>query len=161
MRRRKTRLLETTAFALAAVVVLVGATPDGELAPKQTTLVTNNMTGDQVIMGPGDPDGFGTARLPNDSIAGRICWHIDTENLTLPITGTLIHAGSAGEVGEVFLPLFGETMDPDPDGCRDDVDNEKLRDLNQNSREFYLEIGDEALPEGAIRGQLHHEKFDT
>ena len=131
------------------------------LARKRATLVADNMTGDQVVPGPGDPDGFGTARLPNDAATGRICWNIDTERIDLPLTGTLIHAGGAGQVGVVVLQLFGEVDTPDPSGCRTVTNTQLLRDLNQKSQEFYLEIGNAVYPEGAIRGQLHLERFDA
>jgi hypothetical protein len=130
-----------------------------ELAPKRTTLVANNMTGAQVVPGPGDPDGFGTARLPNDAAIGRICWDVHTNLVDVPLTGSLIHSGAAGQTGTVVLQLFGEVNDPNPSGCRT-ADTQLLRDLNQKSREFYLEISNFAYPSGAIRGQLDHEPFD-
>jgi hypothetical protein len=110
------------------------------------------------VPGPGDPDGYGTARLPNDSEAGRICWNINTELIDVPLTGALIQAGGAGQVGEVQLVLFDNEFDPDPSGCKT-ANNQLLRDLNQKSREFYLQIGNISYPGGAIRGQLRHEQY--
>jgi hypothetical protein len=169
MHRPGKRFLEVSVLigALAATMILaqpasqaqVPLEPNGTEARKEATLVADNMTGAQVVPGPGDPDGFGTARLPNNSSTGTICWNINTELIDVPLTASLIHAGAAGQEGVVVLQLFGEVNNPDPSGCRS-ADPQLLRDLNQNSREFYLEISNFSFSGGAIRGQLHVEKFD-
>jgi hypothetical protein len=163
-RRRKGRASILLGLAVAAMlaaqpasgVEIVDPAPD---ARKQATLVADNMTGAQVVPGPGDPDGFGSARLPNASDLGRICWDINTEGIDVPLTGSLIHAGGSGQVGVVVLQLFGEVNDPDPTGCRT-ADRQLLRDLNQKSREFYVAVSTFAYPGGAIRGQVHLEPYD-
>lgn len=163
MRRRGMRLLRVSVLIGLVASMLMAAQPaigGPQFAPKRTTLVADSMTGAQVVPGPGDPDGSGTARLPNASDISEICWNINTELIEVPLTGALIHAASAGEVGVVALQLFSEVNDPDPSGCRT-ADSDLLRDLNQKSREFYLEISNFAYPGGAIRGQLHHEEFDA
>jgi hypothetical protein len=162
MHRPTKRLLEVSVLigALAATMILAQPASQAQVDPrarKEATLVADNMTGAQVVPGPGDPDGFGTARLPNNADTGIICWDINTELIDIPLTGSLVHAGAAGQVGVVVLQLFGEVNDPDPNGCRS-ADPQLLRDLNQNSREFYFEISNFPYPEGAIRGQLHIEK---
>jgi CHRD domain len=166
MRRRGMRLLRVSSLLGLILAAMVAAQPaSGEVVPepepqarKRATLVADSMTGAQVIPGPGDPDGFGTASLPNASDLGRICWDIHTNLVDVPLTGSLIHAGGPGQVGVVALQLFGEVNDPNPSGCRD-ADPDLLRDLNQNSREYYLEISNFPYPGGAIRGQLHVEAY--
>jgi CHRD domain len=166
MRRRGMRLVKVSILLGLVVATMVAPRPafselsPAEFAPKQTTLVTDNMTGAQVVPGPGDPDGFGTARLPNDVEVGQICWNINTERIDVPLTGALIQAGSAGQVGQVRITLFDEEYNPDPSGCKPVEDSELQRDLNQKSREFYLQINNVFYTSGAIRGQLHHEQFD-
>jgi hypothetical protein len=165
MHRPTQRLLEVSVLigALAATMILAQpASQAQEAGPeprarKEATLVADNMTGAQVVPGPGDPDGFGTARLPNNSSTGTICWNINTELIDVPLTASLIHAGAAGQEGVVVLQLFGEVNNPDPSGCRS-ADPQLLRDLNQNSREFYLEISNFSFSGGAIRGQLRIDK---
>jgi CHRD domain len=162
MRRRGARLLRVSSLLGLVLATMVVAKPASgvEYAPKRATLVADSMTGAQVVPGPGDLDGFGTARLPNASDLGRICWNIQTQLIDVPLTGSLIHAGGPGQPGVVALQLFGEVNDPNPSGCRT-ADSQLLRDLNQKSREFYLEISNFAYPGGAIRGQLHVEGYAT
>jgi hypothetical protein len=164
MHRPTRRLLEVSVLigALAATMILAQPASQAQAGPdprarKEATLVADNMTGAQVVPGPGDPDGFGTARLPNNSSTGTICWNINTELIDVPLTASLIHAGAAGQEGVVVLQLFGEVNNPDPSGCRS-ADPQLLRDLNQNSREFYLEISNFSFSGGAIRGQLRIDK---
>jgi hypothetical protein len=165
MRRQGMRLVKVSillglvAATMTAPRPAIGAPSPAEFAPKQTTLVADNMTGAQVVPGPGDPDGFGTARLPNDADVGQICWTINTERIDVPLTGALIQAGSAGQVGQVQLILFDNEYNPDPSGCKT-ADNQLLRDLNQKSREFYLQINNVFYTSGAIRGQLDHAPFE-
>jgi hypothetical protein len=165
MRGRGVRLVKVSILVGLVAATMVAPRPaigeEGPIptAPKQTTLVADNMTGAQVVPGPGDPDGYGSARLPNASDEGQICWNINTELIDVPLTGALIQAGSAGQVGQVQLILFDNEYNPDPSGCKF-ADNQLLRDLNQKSREFYLQINNVFYPSGGIRGQLDHQEYE-
>jgi hypothetical protein len=80
---------------LASALVPVQAAPEDPIpeqpdSRKAGTLAVPDMDGAQVVPGPGDPDGSGSATIPIDSRINRICWNVQTSNLQLPLSGALI-----------------------------------------------------------------------
>ena len=67
---------------LLAGAWLAGSTP-GALADQQTVF-TVQMSGDQVIGFPGDPDGSGTATITVNHKTEQVCLDVDTTNVATP-----------------------------------------------------------------------------
>lgn len=110
------------------------------------------MSGDQEIPGPGDPDGTGEATVKLKPSKNQICVEIETKYLDTA-TAAHIHHAPKGSAGAVVVPL------PIPDsagmssGCVD-VDGKLVKAIKDNPQDYYVNIHTNTYPEGAIRGQL-------
>lgn len=144
----------TLAGVLAAMLVLVGPataqTPDGsDLA--LPTVLRAQMTGEQEVPGPGDPNGFGRATIiliPPDTIC-----YVLTARRIAPATAAHIHQAPPGEAGPVVVPLAPPTFGVSG-GCTN-ADPEVVTNIAQNPSEYYVNVHNDPYPAGAIRGQLH------
>ena len=157
-RRTTSLVVSVLTIAIATALTPAQAGPEEQLpeypdSRKEGTLIAPYMSGDQVVPGPGDPDGSCSGTIPIDSRINRICWNVQTKDLQLPLSGALIRVGAAGDEGPEEYRLFPDTFVENPSGCRTEPGSE-IRDLLQNSRDFYLEIYSADFDEGAIRGQL-------
>ena len=103
-------------------------------------------------VGPGDPDGYGTAEISFSDELTRVCWDLnDLQNLG-PITGAHIHRGAAGQNGPVVLP-FTRSAEGGWRGCSTDTDWVQ-RAFSEGLSNYYVNVHTAEYPEGAIRGQL-------
>lgn len=103
-------------------------------------------------VGPGDPDGYGTAEISISDELTRVCWDLnDLQNLG-PITGAHIHRGAAGENGPVVLG-FSRATEGGWRGCSTDTDWVQ-RAFSEGLSNYYVNVHTAEYPEGAIRGQL-------
>ena len=150
---RRMIVLLTLAGVLAAMLVLVGPataqTSDGsELA--LPTVLHAQMTGEQEVPGPGDPNGFGRATIiliPPDTV----CYVLTARHIA-PATAH-IHEAPPGEAGDVVVELAPPTSGISG-GCTS-ADPELVADIAANPSEYYVNVHNEPYPAGAIRGQLH------
>jgi CHRD domain len=71
-------------------------------------------------------------------------------------TAAHIHEGAAGTNGPIQVPLDPrETGDPgESSNCVTDVDATVLEKIRQNPLGFYVNVHNDAYPDGAVRGQL-------
>ncbi len=103
-------------------------------------------------VGPGDPDGYGTAEISFSDELTRVCWDLnDLQNLG-PITGARIHRGAAGQNGPVVLP-FTRATEGGWRGCSTDTDWVQ-RAFSEGLSNYYVNVHTAEYPDGAIRGQL-------
>ena len=136
------------ALLLLPSTLLIGVAP--------AAAITENVAyldGEQVVPGPGDPEGFAFVRLQIEPGEGFICatWGLVT---VTPIAAQ-IRTGDEGEDGPslVDLPL-GDG------GCNDpgELDGAMLQSILDDLEGHYVEVQTEDFPEGAIRGQLATEE---
>ena len=151
---RRMIVLLTLAGVLAAMLVLVGPataqTSDGSDLALPTVLHAQ-MTGEQEVPGPGDPNGFGRATiilLPPDTIC-----YVLTARRIAPATAAHIHFGPPGEAGPVVVGLAPPTSGASG-GCTS-ADPELVANIAAHPSQYYVNVHNDPYPEGAIRGQLH------
>ncbi len=154
MRSRKRRLL-----VLAAVAVLAGvlafATAVGarhnRLGHHKGGTLKAKLLGAEEVPGPGDTDGRGKALVQVLPRFDAVCFRLRWRDIEAP-TRAHIHKGARGVAGPIVVPFFEGQADPR--GCTNDVDDDLLRDLRRNPRDYYVNIHNADFPGGAIRGQL-------
>ena len=61
----------------------------------------------EVPIGSGDPDGFGTATLMIDSATNTVDWDFVVSGIDLPLTGAHIHQAPAGTNGGIIVNFGG------------------------------------------------------
>lgn len=109
--------------------------------------------------GAGDPDGRGMARVRVDDEAGTVCFKLSWRDIASP-TMAHIHDGTASENGPAVVTLFDNGGSPLPStihavkGCAEGVDSTLANNIQENPRDFYVNIHNAEFPGGAIRGQL-------
>jgi hypothetical protein len=126
-------------------------TPDvSDSANPPITVLSAELTGEQEVPGPGDPDGSGEATvivIPPDTI----CYVVTARGIE-PATAAHIHEAPPGEAGPVVLPLEPPTYGVSG-GCSQ-ADPALVSDLQENPGDYYVNVHNEEYPQGAIRGQL-------
>jgi hypothetical protein len=149
MRRRITTLLGLVTAMVASTAVFS--------APASHASTTDQFTvpfsGDQVVPGPGDPDGDGGVFVALGRNTGSFCFFADTANISTPLTVVHLHRGLRGQVGEVILDLHGPSNDPDVSGCFN-PGRELVRDIMKHLDNYYIDYHSEEFPGGALRAQL-------
>jgi len=139
------------ALLLLPSVLLIGVAPAAAM-----TQIVVNLDGDQVVPGPGDPEGVAFVQLQIEPGGGFICavWGL----VTVTPTAAQIRTGDEGEAGPslVDLPL-GDG------GCNDpgELDGAMLQSILDDLDGHYVEVQTEEFPEGAIRGQLVTEEVTS
>jgi len=109
-----------------------------------------NMSGDQVVPGPGASNAFGTANLFVDLANGVLCYRMGYDGISRA-TEAHIHAGGPGQEGRPVIDLHPETNGGE--GCVG-ADPTALRNVRDHPEAFYLQLHTPEYPDGAIRGQL-------
>jgi len=112
--------------------------------------VRANMSGDQIVPGPGAPNAFGTANLFVDMRYGILCYRMGYDGTSRALAAH-IHAGGPGQNGRPVIDLHPESNGDE--GCVG-ADPTALRNLREHPEAFYLQLHTAEYPDGAIRGQL-------
>ncbi len=136
------------AVVLAVLVALVLALPvsaGGALATLKA-----NLTGEQEVPGPGDPNGRGEAEVK--VYRAKVCYTLKVKRIA-PATSAHIHLGLRGEAGPVVAPLQPPT-DGSSSGCVE-IPRALSLELREHPYRYYVNVHNEPYPAGAIRGQLH------
>jgi hypothetical protein len=147
---RRAVFLLTTAAALAAMLAFAGPALAQTTGDPPVTVLQTELSGEEEVPGPGDPDGSGSATIiviPPDTI----CYVLTAENIA-PATAAHIHQAPPGEVGPVVLPLEEPTFGVSG-GCTQ-ADPTLVSGLQENPENYYVNVHNAEYPEGAIRGQL-------
>jgi len=113
--------------------------------------VRTNMSGDQIVPGPGAPNAFGTANLFVDMRYGILCYRMGYDGTSRALAAH-IHAGGPGQNGRPVIDLHPESNGDE--GCVG-ADPTALRNLREHPETFYLQLHTAEYPDGAIRGQLY------
>jgi hypothetical protein len=141
------RLFAAVVLAMLAALVL---TLPASAAPLAT--LEANMTGEQEVPGPGDPNGSGEAVIK--VFRARVCYTLEVRRIA-PADAAHIHRGLRGVAGPIVVPLKPPT-DGSSSACK-----QITRTLSQKLREhparYYVNVHNNPFPDGAIRGQLHRQ----
>lgn len=140
-----------TMLVLIAVALIATLAPAASAGTQQRFTVP--LEGAQVVPGPGDPDGSGGVFVFLDRQTGRICFFVNTADVSTPFTSVDLHRAPRGEVGPIVAEVYGPTNDPDPSACLD-LDRALVRDIGKNQEDYYIDVHNDEFPEGAVRGQL-------
>lgn len=133
------------ALLLPAAVLAQGPTPPGNVYSLFATL-----RGDNGVP-PGDPDGFGYARVTIDLDASTVCYQLSVARTDSPVAAH-IHEGGPGVAGPVVVPFEAPATGLSK-GCAD-VDPALAAMIVNNPGGYYVNVHTGAYPPGAVRGQL-------
>ncbi|GAA5039913.1 hypothetical protein HNP84_005227 [Thermocatellispora tengchongensis] len=150
-------LIPAFVAATAAFAGTAGATAS-DTAPHRFV----EMTGEQEVPGPGDPDGVGVFAW---KVRGAsLCYVITAHNIA-PATAAHIHEGREGEAGPIVVTLRAPSEGfasgciraekrQTPENAETTLTFGELKAIAHNPRQFYANVHNEEFPDGAIRGQL-------
>lgn len=142
------RLLAALVLAMLAALVLALPVSAGE---GRATLEAN-LTGEQEVPGPGDPDGRGEAEVK--VFEAKVCYTLKVKRIA-PATLAHIHEGRRGVAGPPVVTLKPPT-DGFSSGC-EDISRSLSRALREHPGRYYVNVHNKPYPDGAVRGQLHHD----
>lgn len=109
------------------------------------------LAGANEVPGPGDPDGWGMARIAINDATNSICTDLEVRDIAA-VTAAHIHRGAAGVAGPPVVTLDAPD-DNDSDDC-DTVSDALVDEIRANPRGFYVNVHTADYPAGAIRGQI-------
>jgi hypothetical protein len=116
--------------------------------------LTANLTGAEVVPGPGDPDGVGRAVLTTTTQPDQLCWSLDVARVGT-VTAARIHTGASGANGPAVVTL---APGPGADGvvawCTAGVDPAVVTAMEAAPRNHHVQLATTERPSGALRGQL-------
>lgn len=138
-------LVVILATMVPAVAVAQGGVHGGPYA------LGTSLTGPAEVPGPGDPNGFGWARITIDLDASEVCFRLSVARVE-NVTAAHIHAGASGEAGPVVVPLE-EPVTGLANGCVA-VEPAVAAAIVVNPGAYYVNVYSVAFPAGAVRGQL-------
>lgn len=127
------------------------ATVEEGVADTVAGSATANLTGGQVVPGPGDPDGSGRAKITVVKGTNRLCYDFSLRGIARP-TIIALRRGQPGANGPVVLS-FNTPSSTDVKGCL--TPPRALGDeIRRMPGSFHLQVQTGEFPDGAIRGQL-------
>lgn len=161
--------MNKTILGVAAIATLTGAVAipsiatgnarrtDGSLEATQAAQqpYTAELSGDNEVPGPGDADASGAATVsfaPLDDVTTEVCWDMSYDIPSGDPTAAHIHAGAAGDAGDVVFN-FGAPSADSFSGCLDAVTAD-IQPIIDSPADFYVNVHNAAFTGGAIRGQL-------
>lgn len=129
-----------------------GSSNGDDMTNRTTWNLRSFMTGSQEVPGPGDPDGFGRARVRVNPESGKLCVDMRVRNI-MPATAAHIHEAPAGSAGPVVVTLPTPNASGFASGCVS-VDSDELMEIKNNPSDYYVNVHNTDYPNGAVRGQL-------
>ena len=137
--------------ALAACCIALTGCASVDGAPAQPGLSTT-LAGANVLPGPADPDGSGTARISFVEGAQNVCYDLAVRDIA-PATLAHIHSGLASEVGGPPVVMLGTPTNGAAKGCVS-APQAAVDKIRANPAGYFVNIHNAEFPGGAIRGQL-------
>ena len=141
---RRTLLL-VPALGLAASLAFAGPAH-----AQGATALHTDLTGAAEEPGPGDPDGFGFARVIAIPSQDLVCYVIRVKDIG-PATAAHIHEAPEGEAGPVVVTLAAPTNGVSA-GCVEG--SGEAADIAADPADYYVNVHNADFPGGALRGQL-------
>jgi hypothetical protein len=132
-------------------VVPVAAAAQGSGHNMTRVTLGASLHGTKEAPNPGDPDGFGFARVTINLQTGDVCYRLSVANLDTP-TASHIHEGGTGVSGPVVVPFEAPSTGLLANCTTADLD--LLTAIVNNPSGYYVNVHTAAFPMGAIRGQL-------
>jgi hypothetical protein len=114
---------------------------------------STELSGDNEVPGPGDPDGSGTATVALHPGREQVCFTLWVEDIQLPATGAHIHLGDADESGDVVVHLAAPNANGRANGCVH-AEREVILNIVRDPAAYYVNVHSGEYPAGAVRGQL-------
>jgi len=139
-----------TSLTLAAWLSASAAIAAGGLDAGKKRL-TANLTGAAEVPGPGDVDGKGKAILELDPANDRLCVKLRVEGIDAA-TMAHVHVGVVGSAGDAVVKLDPPTKGSST-SCKQ-IPPEVTAGLLKTPANYYVNVHNDAFPNGAIRGQL-------
>lgn len=135
-------------------VLALAALPAVALGSSASTeTLKASLKGSSEVPGPGAPSGKGKVTITLNDSTGKVCWTF--KNLS-GLGGTPmaahIHKGKASVAGPVVVPLGGAYK---KHGCITAAKS-LIKSIEDHPGKFYVNVHNNAYPNGAIRGQLTH-----
>jgi hypothetical protein len=117
---------------------------------ENTVLLTTAMRGENVVPGPGDPDGlaFGLIAIQPDELDGFL-YVLSVQNMGTPASAH-IHSGSGTALANLN-PTFSNDLAA---GIVTGISPATLTEFLSNPGAFYLDVETTDFPSGSVRGQL-------
>jgi hypothetical protein len=146
--------------------VRTDAYPAGEVrgqvfADEPTPRVNGFPNPDEVVPGPGDPTAVGFLQVVPTGVADELCYGMELRSLDPPATAVHIHRGEFGSVGEVVFSLDVGVGTGFSFHCDRGVDSEQLAALHADPTAFYVDVHNDAYPDGVMRGQMDFDHAST
>jgi hypothetical protein len=148
------RLLAPVVLLLLAMLAALALALPATAAPPPLATLVANLTGEQEVPGPGDPDGHGHAVVT--VFEARVCYTLSAGGIK-PATLAHIHKGAKGVAGPIVVPTDGSSLNlptPSSSGC-EAIPRALSTELRQTPGHYYVNVHNNPYPDGAIRGQLH------
>lgn len=152
----KLRLLgAVTAIALIAAGATSALGGYGQTGTSNPNKLKANMTGAAEVPGPGDGNGSGTAFVTLKPATHKICFAVTFNRIGRPIAGH-IHKGGRAVAGNIVVVIFERANGASSpvNTCARGVAGSLIRDIREHPGRYYVNLHTNALPNGAIRGQL-------
>ena len=138
---------------LAAFILTLGIAAIGSQAPAEgSRKLQISMSGADVVPGPGDPDGAGTAIISVNPSQGTIQFHLQVSNIDRS-TAAHIHEGGSTVAGPVVVTLTPPDSSGNSVGTVK-VDSRLAQSIAKSPGAYYVNVHNAAYPSGAVRGQL-------
>lgn len=146
-------------FGLTSVLGLVGAlslcsSAGANHPPLFAVLSGGNEVDTKGMTAKGDSDAYGSATIVLNSTKNTLCFALTADNIE-PSTAAHLHKGTAGMNGPVVVPLKAPTMSPGASSGCVTIDAALLKDIQDKSTGYYVNLHNPKFKDGALRGQLH------
>lgn len=153
--RTTTASVAAIALSGAALILSAGAGSADDSQggrPLTASLSGANEVSNTGVLGVGDPDGTGTARVTVNPGKNLVCWDITVANIDGATRGH-IHEAVAGTNGPIVVEFF-EGGNTQLQGCTSPKAGTTAREILKDPASYYVNIHNTAYPAGAVRGQL-------
>lgn len=141
------------AGGLMAATLLAGcATIEEGAAEAVAETHRATLTGQDIVGGNGDADGYARAELTVSDELNQVCYDVNDMRGLGTITAVMIHRGGAGTNGPMVLNL----RQANEGGWKNCVARAEWTEdaLENNPSNYYFQIHTADYPNGAVRGQL-------
>lgn len=141
---------------LAAVTLLMAITVGTALGAKPVFVFHTQMTGENEVPGPGDPDAIGSATVRVYPETNKICWAVTWARVDGTVSAAHIHGrAEADEAVGPLVTFFGGTSFAGQGSNRGCTTHAAADDIILVPELYYVNV--HSSPDfgpGAIRGQL-------
>jgi hypothetical protein len=146
-------------FGLASILGVLGAlslssSSGATHSPLFAVLSGGNEVDMKGMAAKGDSDAYGSATVILNSAKNTLCFALAVDNVD-PLTAAHIHKGTAGMNGPVVVPLTAPMMSPGASSGCVTIEPALLKDIQDKSTGYYINLHNPKFKDGALRGQLH------